>query len=69
MSAYIRVSACMSVMRRVTDSALLRKPQWIKDTANSTDAENPACFSSSSLRTYSMFSIALAVFIAVAHFQ
>jgi hypothetical protein len=40
------------------------------DTANSTDAANPACFSSSSLRTYSMFSVAcLAVFIAVAHFQ
>ena len=27
MSAYIRVSAYMSVMRRATDSALLRKPQ------------------------------------------
>jgi len=29
MSAYIRVSAYMSVMRRVTDSALLRKPQCV----------------------------------------
>jgi len=41
-----------------------------RDTANSTDVENPACISSSSLRPYSMFSIAcLAVFIAVAHFR
>jgi len=42
----------------------------MQDTANSTDAANPACFSSSSLRTYSRFAIAcLAVFIAVDYFQ
>ena len=35
------------------------------DAANSSDAANPGCFRPSSLRTYSMFSIAcLAVFIA-----
>jgi len=31
MSACIRVSAYMGVMRRVTDSALLRKPQWVRN--------------------------------------
>jgi hypothetical protein len=41
-----------------------------KKGANSADAENPACFSSSSLHTYSRFSIACsAVIIAVARFQ
>ena len=39
-------------------------------TANSSDAANPGCFCPSSLRTYSMFSIArTAVFIAIANFQ
>ena len=40
------------------------------DAANSSDAANPGCFSPSSQRTYSMFSIAcLTVFIAIAKFQ
>ena len=39
-------------------------------TANSSDAANTGCFCPSSLRTYSMFSIArTAVFIAIANFQ
>jgi hypothetical protein len=37
--------------------------------ASSTDAANPGCFCRSSLRTYSMFSIAcLTVFIGIANF-
>jgi hypothetical protein len=40
-----------------------------RDAASSSDAANPGCFCPSSLRTYSMFSIAcLTVFIAIANF-